>query len=188
MKSSANSIRTGNILIFEDELWSVIKQPEHIKPGKGPAYIQIEIKKMFGSTKTNRRLRSSDTVEKAHLEERKHKYLYTLDKEVWFMDLETFEQTCIPIANAIEEKKFLTDDLEVSIAFFQGNPIKLILPTTVVLTITYTPPHIKGATATASYKKAEINPELTVLVPVYLESGDKIAVKTEDGSFIERVK
>ena len=177
MQIAANSIKVGNILVIEDELLSVIKPPEHIKPGKGPAYVQLELKKVFAQTKINRRLRSSDMVEKAQLNERKHQYLYTEGQELWFMDLETFEQIAIPINNAEEEKKFLTDGLNLILTFFQNTPMKIILPSTVILTIQYTSPNIKGATVAASYKKAEINSHLTVLVPPYLESGDKIIVK-----------
>lgn len=187
MNISANSIRSGNILVLDEELWLVTKLPEHTKPGKGPAYVQLELKNIRTGIKSNRRLRSSETVEKVQLDEKKFRYLYQQGKSLLFMNLETFEQVEFQEELLGDESKFLRDELDVSISFYNDQPVKITLPQTIVFQIEDTPPNIKGSTAKASYKKAKINEKLTVLVPPYLTTGDKIAVKVEDGSFVEKV-
>lgn len=188
MNISANSIRSGNILLLEGELWLVTRLPEHTKPGKGPAYVQLEVRNLRTGLKHNKKLRSTESVEKAHLEEKKFRYLYQQDNSLFFMDLETFEQIELPLSVVGESSKFLKDDLDVSISSFNGEPVKVELPQSITFEIQDTPPNIKGATAKASYKKAKLNEKLTVLVPTYLSVGDKIVVKVEDGSFVEKVE
>jgi elongation factor P len=184
----ANSIRSGNILVLEDELWVVTKLPVHTKPGKGPAYVQVEMKNLLQGTKSNQRFKSSDVVKKAHLQEEPYLYLYLQESSAYLMHAETFEQIELPLALIEEEKKFLVENLKVSVAFFNEKPVKLTLPQTITMIIQDTPPNIKSATAKAAYKKAQITQDLTVLVPSYLSVGDKIVVKTEDGSFLEKAQ
>lgn len=188
MNIGANDIRAGNILLLEDELWTVTKLPTHIKPGKGPAYVQVEMKNLLTGTKTNRRFRSSDTVERAHLQEEPYSYLYVQGNNAHLMHSETFEQIEIPLELIADEKKFLIENLKVFISFFNEKPVKLTLPLTITMEIKETPPHIKSATAKAGYKKAQITEDLTVLVPSYMSTGDKIIVKTEDGSFVAKAE
>jgi elongation factor P len=184
----ANSIRSGNILVLENELWVVTKLPIHTKPGKGPAYVQVEMKNLLNGIKTNHRFKSSDVVKKAYLQEEFYTYLYSVDGRACLMHTETFEQIEIPLDLINEERKFLIENLKVSISFFDEKPVKLTLPQTIIMEIKDTPPNIKSATAKAGYKKAEMTEDLTVLVPSYLSVGDKIVVKTEDSSFVEKAE
>jgi elongation factor P len=187
MNISANSIRAGNILVIDGDLWLVTKLPEHTKPGKGPAYIQLDLENLKTGLKSNKRLRSAETVEKAQLNEKKFRYLYQQEEALLFMDLETFEQVEMPLRLLGDESKFLKDDLDVTVYFYNEQPVKVALPQNIIFEIEDTPPNIKGSTAKASYKKAKVNGRLTVLVPPYLCVGDKIVVKVEDCSFVEKV-
>lgn len=187
MNISANAIRAGNILVIDQDLWLVTKLPEHTKPGKGPAYVQLDLENLKTGLKSNRRLRSSETVEKAQLNEKKFRYLYQQGDSLLFMDLETFEQVELPTRLLGGESKFLKDELDVTVYFYNEQAVKVALPQSIVFEIQDTPPNIKGSTAKASYKKAKVNDNLTVLVPPYLSVGDKILVKVEDCSFVEKV-
>jgi elongation factor P len=188
MKISANSIRAGNILVYKDDLWQVAKQPLHTKPGKGPAYIQVEMKSLKTGNKLNERFNSSDYVEKAELEQKNFQFLYFEDDQLVLMDSETFEQVTINKSILGDKLPFLSDNMTVKIEFHQGNPIAMELPQTIVDVIIETDPVIKGATATASYKPAILSNRIKVMVPSYLVAGEKIVVKTDDGSFVERAK
>ncbi len=188
MKISANSIKCGYILVYENNLWLVVKNPEHTKPGKGPAYIQLEMKNLKTNTKVNKRLNSSDTVEKAVLDERECQYLYLEDNELIFMYTDTFEQISISKDILGSKAVFLNDGIIVTIVLYQENPINVILPSTVVLEITETEPIIKGAAVNPGYKNAILSNGLHISVPHYLTIGEKIILKTEDHSFVSRVK
>lgn len=188
MKITATTIRSGNILLYEGELWVVSKQPEHTKPGKGPAYMQVEMKNIRTGTKINNRFSSSDYVERAQLEQREFQYLYAEGDNLVLMDLENFEQIHISKNIAEDKLPFLSDNMKVTLEFYEENPLNMTLPATVILTIEQTDPVIKGATATASYKPAIMNNGVRVMVPPYLVTGEDIVVKTEDSSFVERAK
>jgi elongation factor P len=189
MKVAANSVRTGHILIYNDDLWVVAKQPEHTKPGKGPAYIQVEMKNLKTGTKTNERFNSSDYLDRAQLEQKEYQYLYMEGSNLVLMDLETFEQIHLSQDVVGEENMpYLADNMIVIIESFQEKPLNLRLPATVILEVKETDPVIKGATATSSYKPAIMENGLRVMVPPYLTTGEKIVVKTEDSTFVERAK
>lgn len=188
MKIVATTIRAGNILVYKDDLWKVTKQPEHVKPGKGPAYIQVEMKNLKGGSKLNERLSSSDYVERAQLEQKKHQYLYSEGENLVLMDNESYEQIQINQEIMGDKLPLLADNMEVVVEFFDEKPLGIELPATVVLEITETEPHIKGATATSSYKPAIMENGLKVMVPPYVAMGEKIVVKTEDLTFVERAK
>lgn len=188
MKISANSIKLGNILVYNNELWYVSKMPEHTKPGKGPAYVQVELKNLKTTTKLNVRFSSSDTVERAQLEQKDFEFLYKEGDYLVFMDTSTFEQINLN-KNVIGEKlAFLKDNMIVKIEFYQDNPINIELPQTIIAEIVETEAVIKGATVTSSYKSAILDNGVKVMVPSYLVVGEKIIVKTEDASFVERAK
>lgn len=188
MKIGANSIKIGNILVYEDGLWVVAKTPEHVKPGKGPAYVQVELKNMKTGTKVNKRLSSSDTVEKASLEQTKCQYLYKDGSDLVLMDMTNFEQILVNSSLLGEKEAYLTDNMEVVVESYDDKALQIILPTTVLVEIAETQPHIKGATVTSSYKQAKLTNGIDVMVPPYLTSGEKIIVKTEDNSFVSRAK
>lgn len=188
MKITATTIRAGNVLLHEGVLWVVSKQPEHTKPGKGPAYMQVEMKNILTGTKINNRFSSSDYVERAQLEQREFQYLYMEGDNLVLMDLQNFEQMHVSKNIAEDKLPFLADNMEVTLEFYEEKPLNMTLPSTVILTIEQTDPVMKGATATASYKPAIMSNGVRVMVPPYLTTGEVIVVKTEDASFVERAK
>jgi elongation factor P len=189
MKVSANSLKQGNVIVYEGRLWVIAKPPEHVKPGKGPAYIQLEMKDLKTKTKLNQRLSSTESVEKAYLEQKDYQFLYSDGSLLALMHTENFEQ--IDIDKSLIDQSllpFLQESMVLKIEFFEGGPINFIFPSAVVLEIEHTEPPIKGSTSAPSYKPALMKNGITVKVPAYINSGEKIVVKTEDGSFVERAK
>lgn len=193
MEMSAISIRSGNILLYSDDnsapqLWIVAGTPKHTKPGKGGAYVQVEMKNILTGIKMNRRFSSSDTVVRAHLEQKPYQYLYEEGDTFVFMDNETFEQINLSKDILGESGVFLEPSMVVKVEFFEDRALSVDLPANVVCEIVETEPVIKGATATATYKPAILQNGIRVMVPQYIEQGQKIVVKTEDMSFVERAK
>jgi len=188
MKITATTIRAGNVLLYKDNLWRVSKQPEHVKPGKGPAYLQVEMKNLKNGSKLNERFNSSDYVERAGLEQKPHQYLYSEGDNLVLMDNESFEQIQVNQEILGDKLPLLSDNMQVIVEFFEEEPLSIELPSSVVLQIAETEPHIKGATATSSYKPAIMENGVRVMVPPYVAQGEKIVVKTEDLTFIERAK
>lgn len=188
MKISANSIRSGNIIVHNNNLWIVSKTPEHTKPGKGGAYVQVEMKNLQTGTKLNERFSSSDYVEKAQLETRDLQFLYFEENNLVLMDNETFDQMSIDKAILGERLPFVEDNMVLKVQFYEDKPLSAELPPTAIAEIMQTDPVIKGATVTSSYKSAILTNGIKVMVPAYLVNGEKIIVKTEDMSFVERAK
>lgn len=188
MKITANSIRAGHILVVNGVLWIVSKTPEHVKPGKGPAYLQIEMKNLKTGTKLNDRFSSSDYVEKAQLEQRDYNFIYPEDDKLVFMDNETFEQILLPKSILGERLPFLIENMNVKIEFHGEEALNVQLPLNVTLAIVETEPVIKGATVTSTYKPAILENGARVMIPPYIETGTKIVVRTEDITFVERAK
>jgi len=188
MKISANSVRAGHILLYNDALWVVSKMPEHTKPGKGGAFVQIEMKNIKTGTKLNERFISTVYLDRAQLEQVEYQYLYTEGDDIFLMDLSNFEQMSVKTSTVSGDPSFLVDNMIVTIESFEGVPINLYLPQTVTLEVVETDPVIKGSTATASYKSAILSNGVRVMVPPYLTNGEKIVVKTEDSTFVERAK
>ncbi len=188
MKISANSIREGNILEYQNTLWVVSKKPEHIKPGKGGAYVQVEMKNLKTGTKVNERFSSSDYLEQATLEQKEHQYLYMENNYLVLMDLKSFEQILVDKEIIIDKLPFLLENMVVTVETYQDKPLNIILPSTVILEIVETSPIIKRATATPSYKPAILSNGVKIMIPSYLVNGEKIVVKVEDISFVERAK
>lgn len=188
MKILANSIRTGNILVYNSNLWVVAKPPEHTKPGKGGAYVQVEMKNLKTGTKLNERFSSSDSLEKAELEQRPFQFLYSEDDKLVLMDNDTYEQILIDKKIVGEKLPLLTDNMLIKVEFYKDEALNIEFPSTIIVEIKETEPRIKGATATASYKPAILTNGIKVQVPQYLEVGEKIVIKTEDMSFVERSK
>ena len=188
MKISANEIKAGHLLELDKELMLVLKPPIHTKPGKGGAYVQLELRILKTGNKLHTRLSSSDHVEKASLEQKEYQYLYKEGDQIVLMDLETFEQMNID-SNIIGDKlAYLKDNMEVTLESYKDKIINVKLPNTVILEIIETDPVIKGSTATSSYKPAIVSNGMRISVPPYLIVGEKILIKTEDDSFVERVK
>jgi elongation factor P len=188
MKISANSIRAGNIIVYEDKLWIISKTPEHTKPGKGGAYVQVEMKNLKTGTKLNERFSSSDYVEKAQIDHRDLEFLYLEGDNLVLMDNQTFEQISVNKSILGERLPFLEDNMLIKVQFHGEDFIGAELPPTVIAEIIDTEPVIKGATATSSYKPAILTNGIKIMVPSYLVIGERVIVKTEDMSFVERAK
>ncbi len=188
MKISANNIKVGNVLDYEGKLWVVSKNPNHTKPGKGGAYVQVEMKNLRTGNKLNQRFGSTDNVKKAFLEYKGMQYLYMEGVHLIFMDLVSFEQILLDKNLLGDKLLFLADGMNVDVEFCQETPLSIKLPATVIVKIQRTAPVIKGATVTSSYKPAILTNGLKVMVPPYLVIGEKIVVKTQDSTFVERAK
>ncbi len=188
MRISANDIKIGNILDYENELWTVAKNPEHTKPGKGGAYVQVEMKNLRTGNKLNQRFSSTESVEKAALEYEAMQYLYAEGEHLVFMDPNSFEQVLLDKSLLGDKLPFLTDGMNVDVELYKETPLNIKLPKTVIVEIEETDPVIKGSTVTSSYKPAILTNGLKVAVPPYLVTGEKIVVKTEDLTFAERAK
>lgn len=187
MKINGNEIRVGNILNYENKLWVVLKT-QHTQPGKGGAYMQVEMKAVEDGTKKNERFRSSESVERVHFEDRPYQYLYADGEMLVFMDQYTFDQVSISKDFVGDSFPYLKENMVVDISFYDERPISIKLPDTVVLEITESDPVVKGQTAASSYKPAILENGVRIMVPPHIESGVKIVVNTSDGSYVERAK
>ena len=186
MKINAGEIRVGMLLEYKDDLWQVLKT-QHVKTGKGGAFAQVEMKSVNKSTKLNERFRSSETVEKASLDETKHNFLYDDENNYFFMNPETFEQIEIKKEIIGEKGKLLTENLEVSVSFYNDAPISIELPNQVTCKIETTDVALKGQTVSSSYKPATLDNGLNIQVPPFIESGDMIIVDTRNIEYIKKV-
>jgi elongation factor P len=186
MKINAGEIRVGMLLEYKNDLWLVLKT-QHVKPGKGGAFAQVEMKSVGKNTKLNERFRSSETVEKASLEETNFNYLYDDENNYFFMDPKTFEQIEIK-KNIIGDKgKLMTENLKVSISFYNGSPISVELPNQVKSKIETTDVALKGQTVSSSYKPAALDNGLNIQVPPFIESGDEIIIDTRTLEYIKKI-
>tara|TARA_B100000965_G_C19527194_1_gene729372 strand:- start:748 stop:1308 length:561 start_codon:yes stop_codon:yes gene_type:complete len=186
MKISGNEIRVGMLIEHKDDLWEVLKT-QHVKPGKGGAFAQIEMKSVNKNTKLNERFRSSDTVEKASLDELKFNFLYQDDSDYYFMNPKSFEQINIK-KNIIGEKgKMLSENLEVSISFYDDKPLIVELPKQVTCKIKTTDVALKGQTVSSSYKPATLENNMNIQVPPFIESGDEIVIDTRTLEYIKKI-
>ena len=177
MKLNAGEIRVGMLLEYKNDLWQVLKT-QHVKPGKGGAFAQVEMKSVNKSTKLNERFRSSETVEKASLEETNYNFLYEDENIYFFIDPKSFEQIEIKKDVIGEKGKLLTENLEVTISFYNETPISIDLPNQVKCKIETTDAALKGQTVSSSYKPAILNNGLNIQVPPFIEAGDEIIVDT----------
>ena len=172
MKLYASEIRVGMLIEYKNDLWQVLKT-QHVKPGKGGAFAQVEMKSINKNTKLNERFRSSESVEKATLDETKFNYLYGDETDYYFMDPKTYEQINIKKEIIGEKGKMLTENLEVSISFYNEKPLTVELPNQVTCTIGTTDVALKGQTVSSSYKPATLDNGVNIQVPPFIESGDK---------------
>ena len=186
MKINAGEIRVGMLLEYKDDLWQVLKT-QHVKPGKGGAFAQVEMKSVNKSTKLNERFRSSETVEKASLEEVSYNYLYEDENNYFFIDQKTFEQIEIKKTVIGEKGKLLTENLGVLVSFYNENPISVVLPNQVKCKIATTDAAIKGQTVSSSYKPAVLENGLKIQVPPFVEAGDQIILDTRTIEYIKKI-
>lgn len=185
MKISGVDIRPGMVLDYQNKLWRVAKI-QHTQPGKGGAYMQVEMKAIMDGTKLNERFRSADTVEKASLETRPMQYLYAEGDNLTFMDMTTYEQTVINSDLLGDSLLWLTENMDVEVDFYDEKPVSVTLPEKVEYEVIEADAVVKGQTASGSFKPAKVSNGARVLVPTYITSGERIIVSTLDGSFVGR--
>ncbi|ORE98227.1 elongation factor P [Aurantimonas sp. 22II-16-19i] len=185
MKINGNEIRPGNVIEHDGGLWVAVKTA-HVKPGKGGAFAQVELKNLIDGTKLNERFRSSETVERIRLEQKDYQYLYAEGEMLVFMDNETYEQLELQQDFVGERSAFLQDGMMVTVESHEDRPIGIKLPDQVVLTIVEADPVVKGQTATSSYKPAVMENGVRVMVPPFIEAGEKILVDTNEITYLRR--
>ena len=186
MKINANEIKPGIIIEHKSDYWNVLKT-QHVKPGKGGAFAQVEMKSLNKNTKLNERFRSSETVEKASLEETTFNYLFSDEANYIFMDPKTFEQIEIKKETIGDKGKLLTENLEVSVSFYNENPISIELPNQVQCKIESTDVALKGQTVSSSYKPATLDNGLNIQVPPFIEAGDEVIVDTRNLEYVKKI-
>ena len=186
MKLYASEIRDGMLIEYKNDLWQVLKT-QHVKPGKGGAFAQVEMKSVNKNTKLNERFRSSESVEKASLDETKFNYLYDDETDYHFMNPKSYEQINIKKETIGEKGKMLTENLEVSISFYNEKPLTVELPNQVTCTIDTTDVALKGQTVSSSYKPATLDNGVNIQVPPFIESGDKIIVDTRTMEYVKKI-
>jgi elongation factor P len=185
MKINGNAIRPGNVIEHKGGLWQAVKI-QHTQPGKGGAYLQVELKNLRDGTKLNERFRSSETVERVRLEQRDFQFLYDEGDMLAFMDKETYEQVSIPKELLGEQAVYLKDGMDVLIEFHEESPLAVSIPEQLVLEVVETEPVVKGQTATGSYKPALLDNGVRTTVPPFVNIGDRIVVSTEDSTYVRR--
>ena len=186
MKINAGEIRVGMLLEYKNDLWQVLKT-QHVKPGKGGAFAQVEMKSVGKNTKLNERFRSSETVEKASLDEIDFNYLYDDETNYIFMNPKTFDQIEIKKDIVGEKGKLMTENLEVKVSFHNESPISVELPNQVNCKIETTDVALKGQTVSSSYKPATLDNGLNIQVPPFIDSGDEVIVDTRTLEYIKKI-
>ena len=186
MKINAGEIRVGMLLEYKNDLWQVLKT-QHVKPGKGGAFAQVEMKSVNKNTKLNERFRSSENVEKASLEEINFNFLYEDENNYFFINPKSYDQIEIKKDIVGDKGKLLTENLEVSVSFYNENPISIDLPNQVNCIIETTDVALKGQTVSSSYKPATLNNGLNIQVPPFIEAGDKVVVDTRNLEYVKKI-
>ena len=186
MKINASEIRVGMLLDYKDDLWEVLKT-QHVKPGKGGAFAQVEMKSVNKNTKLNERFRSSETVEKASLQEINYNFLYEDENNYFFMEPNTFEQIEIKKNIVGEKGKFLTENLKVLVSFHDDKPILVNLPNQVTCKIKSTDVALKGQTVSSSYKPATLDNGINIQVPPFIETDDVVVIDTRNLDYIKKI-
>ena len=186
MKINAGEIRVGMLLEYKNDLWQVLKT-QHVKPGKGGAFAQVEMKSVNKNTKLNERFRSSENVEKASLDEIKHNYLYEDESNYIFMDPKTFDQIEINKEIVGEKGKLLTENIEVNISIYNDSPVSIELPNQIKCKISSTDAALKGQTVSSSYKPAVLSNGVKIQVPPFIEVDDEIIIDTRTIEYIKKV-
>ncbi|HHK73605.1 MAG TPA: elongation factor P [Rhizobiales bacterium] len=187
MKINGNEIRIGNVIEHKGGLWVAVKT-SHVKPGKGGAFAQVELKNLIDGTKLNERFRSSQTVERVRLEQKDYQFLYAEGDMLVFMDTETYEQIELHTDFVGERAHFLQDGMQVTVESHEDRPIGITLPDQVVLEVAETEPTIKGQTASSSYKPALMDNGVRVMVPPFITVGERIVVDTGELKYLKRAE
>lgn len=187
MKVNVNEVKPGYIIQYRDRLWTLVKG-EHVKPGKGPAYLQAELKCLTDGTKLNQRFNTSETVELVQLELAEFQFLYEEGDQLNLMNSETFEQVTVPRELLGRQAVFLKEGVTVTVSSHEGRPLAVRMPEQAVFEVVEAAPVIKGQTAAASFKPAVLDNGVRIMVPPHIETGTRVVVNTTDSSYVERAK
>jgi elongation factor P len=187
MKINGNEIRPGNVIQHKDTLWIAVKT-QHVKPGKGPAYAQVELKSVLGGTKLNERFRSSETVERVRLEQKDYQFLYAQGDMLVFMDSDTYDQIEIPQDFLGERAAFLQEGMTVTVESHEGTPLGVSIPEQVTLAVIEADPVVKGQTAASSYKPAKLENGGRIRVPPGVVAGERVVVDTNELTYVRRAE
>ena len=187
MKINGNAVRPGNVIDHNERLWVAVKT-QAVKPGKGGAFNQVELKDIRNGTKLNERFRADEQVERVRLEQNKAQYLFRDGDMLTFMDTETFDQTIINLDLIGDQNIYLQDGMEVIIESYESELLSVVLPDTVIMEIVEADAVIKGQTASSSYKPAVLENGARIMVPPHIGVGIKVVVKPLDGTYVERAK
>ena len=187
MKINGNEIRPGNVIEHNGRLWRAVKL-QHVKPGKGGAYAQVELKDIRDGTKLNERFRSSETVERVRLDQKDYQFLFAEDNMLTFMDQESYEQVTVNSDLVGDPLPFLQEGMVVTIESYEDDPISVTLPETVVEEIVEADAVVKGQTASSSYKPAMLANGVRIMVPPHIETGTRVVVNTAEATYVERAK
>jgi len=186
-KINGNEIRTGDVIMHQDKLWIAVKT-DHVKPGKGGAYAQVELKAILEGTKLNERFRSAEAVERVTLDVKDFTYLYEQGDNLVFMDQETYEQIELPKEFVGDRAAFLQDGMKVTLEMYEDKPLGMRMPQNVTLTIVEADPVVKGQTASNQFKPARLENGLRVMVPPFIANGERIIVSTDDVTYVRRAE
>lgn len=184
-KIAGNDIRPGTMIEFEGGLWVAVKT-QKVKPGKGGAYNQVELKNVTGGTKLNQRFRSDESVDEVWLEKRDFQFLYASGDMLTFMDMESYDQFELAADFVGDRAQFLQDGMKTLVTIYEGKPIGISLPAQVTLEVREADPVLRGGTAAPSYKGAMLENGLKIQVPPFVEAGERVVVSTEDGTYVRR--
>ena len=185
MKISANEIKPGMIIEHKNDIWNVLKT-QHVKPGKGGAFNQVELKSVIKGTKLNERFRSNESIEKAEVDEKNFNFLYSDDQNSYFMDNISFEQISMKNELIGDKIKLLKENLEVTISLLDERPLSIELPKNILCVVETTDAVVKGQTAASSYKPARLDNGLTITVPPFIENGDKVIIDSRNLEYVKK--
>jgi elongation factor P len=185
MKINGNEIKPGNVILHNDQLWVAVKTA-HVKPGKGGAFAQVELKNLVSGSKLNERFRSSETVERVRLEQKDYQYLYDQGDMLVFMETETYEQIELLKEFVGERAAFLKEGMMVTVNSYEGKPIGISIPDQVTLQVVEADPVVKGQTAASSYKPAVLENGVRILVPPFVAAGERVVVDTNEATYVKR--
>jgi len=186
-KINAIDLRPGNVLEHQNKLWLVLKR-DIVQPGKGGAFTQIEIRDLRSGTKATERFRTQETVERVRLDEKEMQFLYMEDDNATFMDNDTFEQLQVPRDLIGDPADFLQDGMTCKVMTYDGSPLSVEIPPSVVMAVVEADPVVRGQTASSSYKPGKLENGRRVMIPPHIEAGTRIVVSTADGAYVERSK
>jgi len=187
VKVIASSLRKGNIVELDDKLY-VIMTAENIHPGKGTPVTQLDMRRISDGVKVSQRYKTTEQVERAHVEDREFQYLYSDGDGAHFMNMESYEQLAVPADVVGDQAAYLQPDMKVMLSVYEGTVVAIELPQRTVLQVVETEPTVKGQTASSSYKPAVLSNGVRSMVPPHIAVGTRIVVLTADGSYVERAK